>query len=669
MDFVARTLRWQRIVLAVVLVGSAVGFWRGSLDVFNTTKATIVALGALALLTLSALRVSMTRRALIPATAAWYPMGAFAAALVVATLVADRPMLAVVGRIGRHTGLVMYLVYVMLVWAVLRQYHDASPAPLIKAILVAAVPVSLYGLAQAVGLEPLPWQAVEGGPPVFSTFGNANFFSAYLGIVVPLALWGALTSTWSELWRAASGLLAVLSLLAAYLSGSLQGVGIALLGAAFVVAVAVLSSDEAAHRRGRAAAAAGAVLVTAGAAIASVAFGVGPLGHLQPSAARSLETRIGKWETALAMFADRPLIGFGLDSFGDWFYAYRPQWLAVTSGLERSTDTPHNVFLDMLASGGLVLGLSYAAFVGFTAWALASGLRRLAGEERLLLGGLGGGWLAYQLQSLVSIDVPPLAVAHWVLAGAIILVANRPPLREWTLPGASAPAAQRPGARRRPRDQAPALARPNPIAIGLIAVLVVIGVWALAIPLRAEEAASDALHLAAVGRLDEAEQAWDSAVGIGFWEARYPAMAGGFHTEQLGRLSEALALHQTAARREPRGLAHWINVGRIAVSLGEEATAEEAYQRILELDRQTPEVLAEVGRYRLERGDAAEAARLLGQAVEARDENAEWWVALGRARSGAGDDAGARRAFERALQIDPEADDARDGLEQLAERA
>ncbi|MDP8971103.1 MAG: hypothetical protein M3N52_11550, partial [Actinomycetota bacterium] len=237
MEFVNRTLRWQRVALGALLVGSAVGFWRSTYDVFNTFKATVIVAGALLIAAASAVRVSRTRRLLLPATPAWYPIGAFCLALVVATAASDRPLLSIVGRPGRHTGLALYLVYVFLFGAVLRLYRDRSPAELAKVLMAAAAPVAAYGLLQATGVEPLGWETVEGGPPVFSTFGNANFLAAYLGIVFPLCLWGALTLSWSVAARVASILVGALALAAAVATTSLQGVAAAAVGTAVVTTV------------------------------------------------------------------------------------------------------------------------------------------------------------------------------------------------------------------------------------------------------------------------------------------------------------------------------------------------------------------------------------------------------------------------------------------------
>lgn len=662
MDFVERTLRWQRVALGFVVAGSALGFWRGTLDVFNTFKATVVVVGALALVVLSAVRVARTRRILLPRTRAWYALAVFALGLLMATAVSVAPALAVVGRSGRHTGLAMYLVYAVLFVAVLRLYHDRRPTGLVAVMLATAVPVTVYGGMQALGVDPFGWELVEGGPPVFSTFGNANFLAAWLGIVVPLCLWAVLADAWAPWARAAAGALGLGALAVAAASASLQGPAVAVAGSAFVALVWLFTTEGAAHRlRWPLAGASGLAAVGL---LVGVLAGAGPLGAVRETAARSLENRVGRWEVALAMAADRPLFGFGLDSFADWYHAYRPVELAVEVGLRRTSDAPHMVPLDMLASGGILLTAGYLAFVGYTAWALGAGLRRRAGGERLLLSGLGGAWIAYQLQSLVSLDVPPLAVLHWLLAGAIVAYGLRPRLHTWTLPGAPPLPTRRPGRRAKARRPPLPLAPANHAVHAGIAVLAVVGLWVATMPLRADAAASRGQQAAATGQQAEAERAFARASRIGFWEARYPALRAGM-AAGLGDDEQAIALYEEALDREPRGLSHAINLGRAAMAAGDHVKAEAAYERALRLDPKTPEVLAEVGRYRLEAGAPGRARELLEKVVRLDGDNPEWWVALGEARSAEGDVDGARQAFERALALDPDAEGAAEALETL----
>lgn len=669
MHLIDRTLRWQRGLLAVTLALAALGFTRATRDVFNTPKATIIVVGVILVLAVGAIRVTRTRRLVVPSTWAWAAVGLFLVGLVVGTVVADSPMWAVVGRAGRHTGLAMYAVYVVVFALAIRCYRGHPPTVLVWTLLATAVPIALYGLGQSVGIEPYDWNAIEGGPQVFATFGNANFYAAWLGIVTPLAAWGALTRAWSRPWRLVSAALTVLMVVAAFVSDSLQGPAVGVAGAAFVALVWLWTTDEPIGRRRVPLTVAGGGV--AALLLAGVVAGLGPLSAIRQGAVASFSSRLGKWETAVAMFGDRPLFGFGLDSMADWFHRYRPQWVAVEDGLERTVDAPHNVPLDMLISGGVILFVGYLAVVGFTAWALVVGLRRLTGEQRLLLAGLGGAWLAYQLQSLVSIDVPPLAVLHWLLAGLIVSMGAAPPLRQWALPGAPPLPTPKPpkgkkGKKAKARRQEIPLAPPSPALKGVVVVGTLAVLWVALIPVRADIATAEGVEHAAADDTRAADAAFERAAALTPYEPR-PAQTRGEWMLRAGLNKPAYQAYREAAARQPRSLSYMLNLARLASKLEKPEEAGRWYDRALVIDPKTPEVLAQVGEYEAEHGDPERAERLLEEAVAVDDERqADWWVALGDARSASGDDAGARKAYERALDIDPDAEGAAEALDQLA---
>jgi putative inorganic carbon (HCO3(-)) transporter len=614
MDMVGRTLSRQREALLVVLFVSAVSFWRGTFDVFNTVKATVFVLGAVVIGLWSVRRVWLTGRVVYPATSIVGAVGLLVVGLVTATLTSATPWRSVVGLPGRHTGLAPYLAYALLFAATVRLYAQSSPAPVATAVLAAGAPVALYGLLQAGGLDPFAWQVVEGGPPVFSTFGNANFFSAYLGAVVPLAVWAALSQTWGVQWRVLLGVLGIAAFAAAVASRSAQGPGAALVGAAFMAGVWACTTPPKRARRRLMAAGMALVALAAGALLA----GGGPAAAVRAEVVGSLATRVPKWQAALAMFRDRPFLGFGLDTYGDWFYAYRSPALAAMSGLGRSVDNPHNVLLHMLTGGGLLLAAGWVVFAGMTAYALVHGLRRLQGEDRLLLGGLGGAWLAYQVQSLVSIDVPPLAGLHFILAGAIVALGVAPPLREWALPLRARP----PAATHRPRCMVEV-----PLATTALALAVGGLVWVITAPVRADQLAQSAAVAADSQDSAQAMALYDRAIAIAFWEPRYPAIKSAW-LAQMGRQSEALDAQLLAARRDPRGLAHTLNVARLYAVMGNGERAAQWYDRALQIDPSTPVVLVEVGRFRLWEGDMTGAVEALERALAIDPTNAEATRAL-----------------------------------------
>lgn len=155
---------------------------------------------------------------------------------------------------------------------------------------------------------------------------------------------------------------------------------------------------------------------------------IGPLSILGEQ--RTLRLRRYYWEAGVAMFLDDPVAGVGPGRYGANYRAFRTEEAALNSGeFTVSADAAHSVPLDMFAQGGLLAGLAYLVVVGLIAGVIISGFRRLEGRDRLLLGAFAGAWAAYQVQSLVSIDVAPLAAAHWLLAGAIVAIVRPPSLR------------------------------------------------------------------------------------------------------------------------------------------------------------------------------------------------------------------------------------------------
>lgn len=86
---------------------------------------------------------------------------------------------------GTYTNLSYVALFVLIV---LRLRSREQLERMISISLVAGLVVALYGFAQHLGLDPLPWKGdVE--TRVASTMGNAIFVSAYLIMVVPLALY------------------------------------------------------------------------------------------------------------------------------------------------------------------------------------------------------------------------------------------------------------------------------------------------------------------------------------------------------------------------------------------------------------------------------------------------------------------------------------------------
>ncbi|NLD43341.1 MAG: hypothetical protein GX657_07590, partial [Chloroflexi bacterium] len=116
------------------------------------------------------------------------PALALAAVYVLATALSVVPRVSLWGSYQRLQGTYTtfaYLVIFGLLLVHLRRREQLER--LLMALVLASLPVSLYGLLQHYRLDPLPW----GGDTTFrvaSTMGNPIFVAAYLIMVVPLTI-------------------------------------------------------------------------------------------------------------------------------------------------------------------------------------------------------------------------------------------------------------------------------------------------------------------------------------------------------------------------------------------------------------------------------------------------------------------------------------------------
>ncbi len=112
---------------------------------------------------------------------------ALGVAIVLSTLFSVNPLQSAQGSYDRMQGALTTLCNLALFLLVADQLRTSAQLErLLAAITWSSAPVVIYGLLQALKLDPLTWQ-VEGSP-VISTLGRSNFVGAYLVLVLPITL-------------------------------------------------------------------------------------------------------------------------------------------------------------------------------------------------------------------------------------------------------------------------------------------------------------------------------------------------------------------------------------------------------------------------------------------------------------------------------------------------
>ena len=125
------------------------------------------------------------------------------------------------------------------------------------------------------------------------------------------------------------------------------------------------------------------------------------------------------WRAGWKMTLENPVFGVGLDSYGDWYRRSRTIEATLRRGPDVTSNAAHNVFLDISSYGGFPLVLIYITLMLLVVISAVKVIKRSQGFNAGFVG-LIAGWVAFQAQSIISINQIGLALWGWVLSGLII---------------------------------------------------------------------------------------------------------------------------------------------------------------------------------------------------------------------------------------------------------
>jgi hypothetical protein len=274
---------------------------------------------------------------------------------------------------------------------------------------------ALYGWMQNVGADPISWE--NPGNKITLTLGNANFASAFLALTAVATLSIFLQPKMQTWKRSALGLSFAVQMYLTYDSDSIQGLLVLLIGSAILIGLTLTFSNR--SKLKKFAIGWWVTLLTSGAIGLSGLFGSGPLSSFLNPNLRSLQDRFYHWVAALNMMRENPFFGVGIDSFGDYYREYRTiEGVNFRDSAMTGTNNAHNTFMQIGATGGLVLLIAYLVLIIFTGYRAVIAFQK--SHDKILVSGIFSIWIAFQVQSLVSIDQIGLVVWGWAAAGCLV---------------------------------------------------------------------------------------------------------------------------------------------------------------------------------------------------------------------------------------------------------
>lgn len=639
MDLTTTVPRVQRSTVLALVVATSLVVWTGAPDTFGLPKATLVWIGAVVLAVAAVARVVWERTARLPRSPFSIALAVFVVAVAVTTIASPTLALSVVGEYTRYTGLLSYAAFVVVALTVLRTFDVDEAALLLRVVTVVLAVAGVFGFLQGRGVDPFGLDS--GGLGSVGTMGNANTLAGLLAVAVPAAVWVALSGTSSTAWRVVGAGTALLGLAVAVDTGSFQGPAAAAPGTVAVLAIWATTDD-------------GRRLVTRARQLgwvipaAVVAVLVGAIGTLMaiPDGLRSGFVERGDfWRAALSMFGDNPVLGTGFDTYGQHFLAERPVGHAIRLPFVQA-ESAHSVPLNLLSGGGLLVGLAWLTIVLCTALALVRGLRRLDGEERLLLGGLGGAWIAYLLQAAVSFDVPALGLLHFVVAASIVAIGMPPHWIEIRLPGTAPRAIGRRGHQRHVVPTSTTFGIGVAVAIGLVLA------WTATRPLRADLAAAHAQNQVEDGDAVGAAASLGRATDLAPWQGRYWVLRAQL-AEASSEVFDAIEFARVATEREPGSSQYAVLAGRLEARYGDAAEAAALFEEALQRDPHNASVLTAIARFKASTGEIDEARDLLATATETSNDPFDIQMTSAEIERADGNLDAARAAYEAARALAP----------------
>jgi O-antigen ligase len=316
------------------------------------------------------------------------------------------------GVFGRQTGFVAYLVLAMVMLGAALLRTKKSFDRIVWALLVAGAINIIYSAWAITFGDFIGWSNPYGN--ILGLFGNPNFIGAFLGMFITGSIAFAFSTHFSWAYRVVFMFLGLIALYEIKESHAVQGLVVTGAGLA-MIGFYVVRAKTKGH------------LFTIGYLLAVITVGGFALaGALQkgPLASiiykRSVSLRGTYWETGINMGMDKPFTGVGMDSYGNWYRAFRPDRALVDMpGVKVITNAAHNVVIDIFAYGGFPLLFSYLSILFVGIWAIV----RVTLRNRLYDGtfvALATTWLAYQLQSVISINQMGLAIWGWLLIGVLV---------------------------------------------------------------------------------------------------------------------------------------------------------------------------------------------------------------------------------------------------------
>jgi len=332
----------------------------------------------------------------------------FIISLFIASIFSDRRFIAFVGEQQRKQGFIFYLFMAIFMLSSSMFFNTARIYKIFYMAVFLAFIYGVYGTMQHLGNDFIDWNNPYNS--IILTLGNPNYASALMSVLSVLLV--SFSFTVKNKIKPLFLALGLTMIFLITLSKSRQGLVAFGFGiSVFVIIYTYLKSRKVAYG----------FLVIILPLISLVIAGmlqIGPFTQYLYKA--SVSIRGYYWRAGIDMFKSNPLFGVGVDNYGENFKIFREVGYPLTYGFTITSDNAHNVPIQIFATAGVFSGIFYLVLIFLVLASAFRAIKILKSEDKILVASLFSAWIAFQAQSIISIDNVGLSIWGWVLGGMLI---------------------------------------------------------------------------------------------------------------------------------------------------------------------------------------------------------------------------------------------------------
>jgi len=316
---------------------------------------------------------------------------------------------AILGESFRRNGTLTYLAFITFFLASIKFVRFENIIIGLKILFFAGATTGLYALIQITDNDWVKWSVTN---QTISTFGNTNFSGAGMALFA-IIVFGLLVMNFkNKLMFFSYFLIFVILIFAIVQTNARQAIIILFLGLSIFLSLFLFRKNKKIW------------LIALFAGFSFMVFavlGIFKIGPLQSYFYKnSISVREYYWRAGIEMFKQNPLFGVGPDHYGIYFKQFRDVGYPLAYGWGITSSNAHNVFIQNFAIGGVIVGMSYLIIqilIGYRAIKLIMSTK---GSKQAISVLLFSAWIAYQAQSLISIEFIGISIWGWILGGSLI---------------------------------------------------------------------------------------------------------------------------------------------------------------------------------------------------------------------------------------------------------